>query len=407
MLFYLPLERYGSRYTYQLSAPKTGWLERQWIRHCVNYHRVDGYTAPQQIKTGVALDAARRSIHCFKQVETLLKYASNKSSQGLKLTSDDVIYLDDFWTPGIEAIPYYFSLQGQPCPRIYANLWAQSVDRFDFTYQMREWIRSIEKGYGSFYSGIFVACPMLQKLVSQPDSLQTMPIAPPYKVHAVGHPWSTEEVMERMPQYYQNEILHTQSTDSLRLKKIVYSSRLDKEKNPEFFIKVVHEVLKRDEEAFFVICAGTELRSNMPGIVEKVKSLHTQYGNRCHILENLTKEQYYTELTTSRVQLNTAYQDWISFTLLEASVAGCYPVYPNFRSFPEVLRFNSNFLYESFDSAACATKVVEALNLPIETWKYKAIKEREWIHTRFDDTWFRMLKIMGILDGEVSDAFEQ
>jgi len=41
MLYYCPLETYKERYTMQWAAPKTGWLERNWIAHKIPYTRID------------------------------------------------------------------------------------------------------------------------------------------------------------------------------------------------------------------------------------------------------------------------------------------------------------------------------------------------------------------------------
>ena len=134
-LFYMPLEPYKERYTVQLSAPNTGWLESRWRQHGVNYHRVEGKSLNDEIKTGSVLDATGRGYWACSQVMELLRYVN----EGL-VSDDDVIYFDDFWHPGISALPYAFHLIGIN-PRMYAMLHAQSIDPFDFTYPMRGWMR--------------------------------------------------------------------------------------------------------------------------------------------------------------------------------------------------------------------------------------------------------------------------
>lgn len=394
MLYYLPLESYPERYTYQLSAAKVGWLERKWRQFNIQYKRIDGRMGASNIKNGVALDASRRVDHCAIQIQNLM----TKADQGL-LTENDVIYLDDFWTPGIESIPYYFAVRNLPCPKIYANLWAQSVDEYDFTYPMRHWMRDIEKSYGSFFSGIFVACPSLKDLVVEAG------IAPASKIHAVGHPWCTEEVMQRMPNYYQSVMAEEPEIEeqTYRENRVIFSSRLDREKNPEFMLRIADIVLSASKNAKFTICAGSQLRSNMPGIVQAVRNMEEQHKGRFIVLENLEKSEYYTQLCSAKVQLNTSLQDWISFTLLEASVAGCYPIYPYFRSFPEVL-IKPEYLYHAWDAHSAAKKILEVLKRN-DLWDTKSINQRSWIHTRYDNTWHRMLKVMNILGGEVEDAY--
>lgn len=71
-LVYLPLEPYQERYTQQLSAPKVGWFESQWIKHGVNYIRIDGddelTLVPRKIRSGSVLDAVGRSRWCANQL---------------------------------------------------------------------------------------------------------------------------------------------------------------------------------------------------------------------------------------------------------------------------------------------------------------------------------------------------
>lgn len=383
-IFYCPLEAYKERYTMQLSAPVTGWLERNWIAAGIDYVRVEGdrQHEPVNITTGVALDAVGRSTMCFAQVIKLLDLLPT-------MNEDDVIYFDDFWHPGIEAIAYAASVMGMPIPKMYANLWAQSVDEHDFTYPMRKWMRHFEKGFGELLAGIFVACPMLRALVVDGG------IAPAHKVHAVGHPFSSEEVKSRMPE------LPESRTDT-----VVFSSRWDTEKDPKFFLAVVDAVLKTRPDTNFVICSShTTLRSNDQKLLDRLQASIKRCKGRLMVFEGLSKEDYYATLADSKVQMNTALQDWISFTMLEASCAGTYPLYPNYRSFPEVLRYDGSFMYTFRHVKHAASRVCSILDRD-DLWTREAIAERAWIHERFDTSWHRMAVIMGVLEGEVNDPFK-
>lgn len=368
----------------QWSAPKTGWLERNWIKAGVQYTRVDGMNAsllPSRIKTGVVLDAVGRSLHCFTQINQLLLAAEN----GI-LTSNDVIYFDDFWTPGLESLPYAFHLLGIK-PRMYAFLFAQSVDEFDFTYPMRGWMRHFEKGIAQVLDGIFVACPYLKDLVTFGG------IAPPEKVHVTGHPFSSEEVTERMP-CGTGDNGECASWVMERENKVVFSSRWDREKNPVFFLQVVDNVLQRTPNAKFVLCTGSkELRSNNLQYVELARTTARLYPGRFIIKENLTKEQYYAELCSAKIQINTADQDFVPLTLLESSVAGCYPIYPYFRSFPETFLYKPGYMYDRLNVDDCSRLVMDVLGRN-DLWTEEAIQSRAWIHNRFDTSWIRMLEFL-------------
>lgn len=382
-LYYCPLEAYKERYTMQLSAPEWGWLERNWKACGIPYVRVEGDRPhePQNINTGVALDAVGRTKMCFAQVTKLLELLP-----GMKF--DDVIYFDDFWHPGMEAIAYAAQVMGRPVPKMYANLWAQSVDEFDFTYPMRQWMRHYERGNAAVLSGIFVACPSLK------DKVVFGGIAGPDDVHAVGHPFSSDEVKSRM------------TFDAPREDKVVFSSRWDAEKNPLFFLCVVDEVLRRRPNTRFVVCSSHRtLRSNREHLLRHLQRAIAKHKGKLLLKEGLTKEQYYAELTTAKIQINTADQDWISYVLLEASCAGCYPVYPYFRSFPEVFDFGPEYMYQRLHTDNAADMVCGVLDSDVDLWTDGAISGRAWIHERFDSTWERMAIIMGLIEGEVNEPF--
>jgi len=383
-IFYCPLEAYKERYTMQLSAPVTGWFERNWIEHGVDYTRVEGDRPhePVNIVEGVALDAVGRSTMCFAQVSRLLDLLPT-------MAPDDVIYFDDFWHPGIEAIAYASHVMGRPIPKMYANLWAQSVDEHDFTYPMRHWMRHFEKGFGELLAGIFVACPSLKTLVVDGG------IAPAQKVHAVGHPFSSDEVKSRMPPITED-----------RSDTVVFSSRWDKEKDPIFFLAVVDAVLQRRPGTRFVICSSHEsLRSNDLMLLDELRAAIKKHKGGLVLREGLSKEEYYAELAHAKIQMNTALQDWISFTMLEASCAGTFPIYPFYRSFPEVLQHNTAYLFKRLHVESAAAKVCGVLDRD-DLWTQAAIDSRAWIHERFDDSWLRMAIIMGIMEGQVNDPFE-
>jgi hypothetical protein len=408
MLYYVPLESIPSRYTMQWAAPRTGWLERNWIKAGVEYKRIDplvdvaAYDELRKadasvIKTGSVVDGVGRSLQTFEQVKHLLILAE----QG-KVTSEDVIFFDDFWTPGLEALPYAFHLLGIK-PKMYAFLHAQSVDEFDFTHPMREWMRPIETGFAAALDGIFVCCPTLKDLVCFGG------IAPRDKVHVTGHPFSSEEVMERMPADYRMQMSGRDAngkpfTNSAgqalafpRKNQVVWSSRWDSEKNPKFFVNVMLETIQDTfSDARFVVCTSApQLRSNNPSLVTLLKAAIAKYPTRIELREGLTKEEYYAILCESKVQFNCANQDFVAITLLEASVAGCYPIYPYFRSFPETFLWNKGheFMYGHLDQGHAVGAICDVVH-DDTLWTADKIKGRSWIHRRFDDSWIRMLRLL-------------
>jgi glycosyltransferase involved in cell wall biosynthesis len=398
-LYYVPLESYIERYTMQWSAPITGWLERNWIKANVNYKRIDGEESLRKekpIKAGCVLDAVKRSKFCFSQISRLLTLA-----EAGELHDDDVIYFDDFWTPGMEALPYAFTLLGVK-PKMFAFLHAQSVDEYDFTTKMLPWIRRYESGNGIILDGIFVCCPLLKHLVVDGG------IASKEKVFVTGHPFNSEEVMERMSMAYDTFSRHHRIgvDNSKRSNHVIWSSRWDKEKNPEFFLKVAGRVIHKMPETKFIICTSSpSLRSNDQRLLEVLKFAQSIYPENAIVKEGLSKEAYYAELIESKVQFNSAYQDFVAISLLEASVAGCYPIYPNYRSFPETFLYTRDYTYDVWNIDKAANKVLEILGRE-DLWTHSEIRKRAWIHERYDTSWLRMLKIMGLYDGEVSDPYD-
>lgn len=364
-LFYFPLEPLQERYTTQLSAPKKGWLERRWISAGVNYERIEGQKLTNEIKHGTVLDANGRGYWALSQIQTFLSLLDAG-----EVSNDDCLYFDDFWHPGISALPYSFALTGIQ-PKMYAMVHAQSVDEFDFTYKMRHWMRYFEKGIATVLSGIFVTSTILK------DLLLLAGIGTYEKIHITGLPFNSEEVQERFPIQIPE-----------KKKQVVYSSRWDKEKDPVFFLSVIETILQERTDIKFVITTSSkELRSNWDSLLTALKLFLDKYPENIELRVNQTKEQYYSTLLESKVQLNTADQDFVSWTLLEATKCGCLPLYPYFRSFPEVLKNNSTFLYEKRDIENCKTKLYRLIDTKNQI-------NVDWVYKPFDQSWHRMLNVM-------------
>jgi hypothetical protein len=375
----------------QWSAPITGWLERNWVKAGVNYKRIDGAVSQEQrtIKSGCVVDAVGRSEFAMNQVTQVIKMM-----EAGEITSKDIIYFDDFWHPGIEAVKYVGEVIGSH-PKLYGFLHAQSVDEFDFTYKMRPWMRHFEKGIASILEKVFVCCPTLADLVVFGG------ICERDKVAVTGHPFNSEEVLERMPVVYtapmNNPKIDYNYIDT-RNDTVVFSSRFDREKNPHFFMDVAERSIVTGKKAAFAICTGSaKLKSNDPSAVERARDMVKVFPKKFVIREGLTKNQYYDILCCSPIQFNTADQDFVAITLLEASVAGCIPIYPYFRSFPETLHGKEDYLYRRLDVDDALSKISGIIDDPEMHEKYftkKAIQERAWIHKRFDSSWIRMLQEM-------------
>ena len=93
------LESYEARYTLQL----TEWNRRVFERRGLDVVYVAGETIDdtKAISVGQVLDAHGRSYFAMSQMMNLVQLMRNG-----EVTSEDVIYFEDMFHPGIESLPY-------------------------------------------------------------------------------------------------------------------------------------------------------------------------------------------------------------------------------------------------------------------------------------------------------------
>ena len=336
-LFYFGLEPLKARYTYQLSKE---WMPATFAPYekigAIKFVDVEGEFDPdQQIKVGAVLDAVGRGKFAMSQCSNFLDMLNAD-----QVKDGDIIFLQDYWHPGIESILYALDLYGISV-KIYAMLHAQSVDEYDFTWPMRKWMRGFELGLDKRMTGIFVGSTVHR------DQLRSAGFEAP--IHVVSLPLHKELTLAKYPAY---------NASNPKENKIVYSSRFDKEKNPFFMMKVAELFLKDNPDyVWHVTTSGKSFKSMVPGVVDAMEELSKRQP-RFQLLSNLTKEEYYHELATARIQFNSSLQDYVSWTVLESTCFGCDVVFPNFRSFPEFIP--ANRLYTPFsvtDAVAVLDKV--------------------------------------------------
>jgi hypothetical protein len=140
-VWYFGLEPLKARYTYQLSKE---WMPATFAPYekagKLKFVDVPGEFDPdQQIKVGAVLDAVGRGKFAMSQCSNFLDMLNID-----QVKDGDVLFLQDYWHPGIESILYALDLYGINV-KIYAMLHAQSVDEYDFTWPMRSWMRGTSK----------------------------------------------------------------------------------------------------------------------------------------------------------------------------------------------------------------------------------------------------------------------
>lgn len=339
-LWYFGLAPQKSRYTEQLSKK---WMPQafgyvfnksrnKWcdVEDTTGKDLTQGLNA--DVKTGVVLDDYSRVVHCYRQCESFAKLISLE-----EVENGDAIFLQDYWTPGIEGILYALSVRGISV-RLYAMCHAQSVDVYDFTHAMEYWIRNAELSIDRYIKknggAIFVASSVHRQQLREADFL-----AP---IHVMGLPFDYYDVRPKNKDVF---------APGQRPNKVVFASRMHPEKQPRFMLDVAGKVLHANQSARWVITtSATHLQMDpemAQSIGERIDWIRGETGNRLEVKAGMSKEEYYQELLTARVIFNCSLQDYVSWTLLEGITHGCVPVYPDFRSFPECLP--GEFLYQHRD----------------------------------------------------------
>lgn len=382
MLWYAGIEAYPERYTGQLDA----WMKKAFRKYNVEYTSCEPVPCEDaSVKTGQVLDARNRVAWATTQVQMLVDAMASGA-----MKAGDKILLMDFWHPGIDGLFYALHQFGLHRVQVYAYCWAQSMDEYDFTHDMRRWMRPMEQGIANRLSRVFVADDGLAELFNAATNTN--------KAVTVGLPFDSDAVRQIAtdgPGEYDWSNVHKRNC-------VVYSSRFDSEKDPGFFIQVATEWRKRfgDSTEFIMTTSSKKIRSNADYLVEQIKDAEDEGVIR--LFTEMSKEGYYRLLLDSKVQFNCALQDWVSFTLLEAVTFGCFPVYPMRRSFPQALQHVPEFLYRPGDVDDAIDRIGMGLLGGIQkNWSTpEAIKARQdLILTPHDNAIKRMLSRIG--EGEV------
>jgi len=323
-LFYCGLEKIQARYTLQLET----WNRLVFDSREINYEIVYGQDLTgDQIVTGSVLDAHGRSFYSLTQIAALVKLM-----QEGKVTSDDVIFFEDAFTPGMESLFYIIDqVPEEYRPKVYVRFLAQSVDPDDFVNRvgMFEWMRPYEQMLDARVDGILVAN---EEFVAH---LRTAGFKAP--IYVTGLPFGKSEVQGRVPQI--NEL-------EFRTRRVGFAARWDDEKQPDFYMDLAEQYFKYDPTVeFAVFCGHPTLKSSNAKYVERALTLQNSNRANFKVYTGLKKNDYYELLSDSWVLFNCALQDWTSNTVSEASALGTIPIFPAYRTFPEVFANNPSFMY--------------------------------------------------------------
>jgi hypothetical protein len=353
-LFYMGLEKLQARYTLQL----TDWNERVFKDREINYEIIQGEDLTgDQIVTGSVLDAHGRTFFSLHQTADLIKLMKEG-----KVTSEDVIFYEDMFTPGIESLPYIMDqVPSEFRPRVYVRCLAQSIDPDDFVNRegMGTWMRRYEQLMDEFVSGILVAS---EEMVAH---LRIAGFKAP--IYVTGLPFGKDEVRSRVA---------APRCIPMRAKRVGFAARWDDEKQPDFYMDLAEKYFKevsKDVE-FAIFCGHAELKSNNPRYVERALALQAGDTANFKIYTGLKKNDYYALLADSTVLFNCALQDWVSNTVSEADTFGTLTLYPAYRSFPEVFANNEKNMYIPWSLNDACNRLQEMMANP-ETYKTGAVSD--------------------------------
>ena len=345
-LFYMGLESYEARYTLQL----TEWNRRVFDRRGLDVVYVPGDTIDntQSISVGQVLDAHGRSYFSMSQMMNLVQMMRNG-----EVTSEDVVYFEDMFQPGIESLPYILDqVPADQRPRIFVRCLAQAIDPDDFVHVwgMAGWMSTYEKMVNQI--------PNVHVLATNEEMVAHMRIAgwtaPIYNISGLA--FGKEEVLERVGGKQNIRAF------SERKKRVGFAARFDQEKQPGFFMDIIEQFHKERPDVEFAIFQGGPLRSNNPKYVERAREMAKE--GKLKIYENLKKNDYYNLLNDSRVLFNCALQDWVSNTVSEADTLGCNVLYPAYRSFPETFANDHHRLYVPWSTDDVMIKLRRLLDEP-------------------------------------------
>jgi hypothetical protein len=322
-------------------------------RRRINYFIVEGETLSndQAIVTGQVLDAHGRSYFGMSQMMNLVKLMKAGA-----VTSDDVIYFEDMFQPGIESLPYILDqVDAAHRPRVFVRCLAQAIDPDDFVHvwNMESWMACYEHMVNSFVTGV---------LATNEEMVAHMKIAgwqaPIYNISGLA--FGKNEVRGR--------VLGPLKPFEDRAFRVGFAARWDQEKQPDFYMDLIERYHALADSldylpwVEFAVFSGAKLRSNNASYMERTRKLQAE--GKLVIYEDLEKNDYYDLLNDTRVLFNCALQDWVSNTVSEADTLGANVLYPAYRSFPETFANDHERLYVPWSLDDAVQKLIPLLRHP-------------------------------------------
>lgn len=217
--------------------------------------------------------------------------------------NNDVIFFNDLWFPGLEALFYIRNGTGVRF-KIAGMFHAGTWDEHDWTHYtgMTPWARHLENCWLSELDAIFVATEFHKTLITSSRLVNN-------RIFDTGFPraWDIEKCQA--------------TKEDIEDKKniVVFPHRLALEKQPQIFDDVAQKLKVEFPDWYFI----------------KSKDICTD------------KDSYYSLLKKSKIAVSTALQETWGIAMQEATIAGCIPAVPDRLSYDEM--YNELFKYSNGD----------------------------------------------------------
>ncbi|MFH1462063.1 MAG: glycosyltransferase [bacterium] len=342
-VYILHLEPLKERYTEQWYR----WFKKELNNLGIKYKFIQGQTLTNVVETGSVLDAEGTNYWKFTQMIEVCKLFKEK-----KVKPGDVFFTMDLWHPSLEAIPYMATLEKTPV-KIYGFLHAGSYTTEDFASPMAPWAKYFEKGWAKLCNGVFVGSKYHKnKFIKLRCGKEIGK-----RIYVTGNPFDSKGAIK------------TSKAKTIPIKKreniIVFSHRFDMEKRPNIFMNLIEKLWEKRKDFKVIITTSREkFRPNSEKLIKQLNNSKFPF----EVKENLSKAQYYQELSKAKVFVSTTIEENFGYCLLEAIIFGCAPIVPNDFAHLEILENDKKFLYNNQREAL--EKISKMLDEPISCKKY-------------------------------------
>lgn len=293
MIYYIPLEYIGNRYTKDMDRI----LQAEFKRQGKEYVTIGNPDVEQVIPNKKDfLNSTGTNITRLSQLQEIAKlFAEGKINDG------DVFFFSDLWAAGIESIPYMAYFNDKKV-RITGILHAGSFTPSDFVANMKYWAKDFEKAIIKMSDKVFLGSSQpLMDLIDQ-DYIDTYG-----KMYITGVPVSTDIMNEYATPLPWEDRENT----------IVFSGRLVDEKQPHLFDRMAADFPQ----------------------YKFVKTLEL----------GLSKKEYYELLAKSKVFVSFAKQENYGIAAVEAQAMGMNLLVPNDLAYKDF--YGAAYRYNDLEAA--------------------------------------------------------